>query len=152
VDICAHDAVDQEIASQPRIGVGPVRAQYDVGLEAKTPSGGSRCAAMVGLDAADGDDRIAPLAKRLCKQKLELSDLVPTQFAARDVVALDPELALRPVDTREFPVVQGRWQCSQPNPRGRRGDGAWHPVRLLVCSGPSMSGDDRGGVPTAHLV
>ena len=70
VDVRAHDAVEHEVARQPRVGLRPVRAQDDVGFEAQTPSGGGRRTAMVGLDAADGDDRIAALGECLREEEL----------------------------------------------------------------------------------
>lgn len=116
VDVRAHDSVEHEVARQPRVGLRSIRAQDDVRLESETPSGGSRRTAMVGLDAADGDDRVAALGQRLSEEEFQLSHLVPAQFAPRDVVTLDPDLTLCPIDARELPIVQRRRQRSEMHP------------------------------------
>ena len=90
---------------------------------------------MIALQAAAGNECVAAFRQGMGDDELELADLVATEQAAAEVVALDPEpVALPPALAGTGQVLQGGGPAGQFDPRWelRRGH---QPMDLRVPFG-----------------
>lgn len=84
-------------------------AKEEVAVEAEVARRDCSAAAVVALDAADGDDAVGALGQRLCHQELQLPDLVARELHPAEVVALNEELHAVG-DPGDVPAVDRRWK------------------------------------------
>ena len=100
--IRAEEIEEQEIARvlrrvRPRrtegCAFGPeILFDDEVAVEAFDAGGGQGQSAVVGLDSADGDERVRSLVQRIGDEELELARLVPALSQPQLVIAFDPDL------------------------------------------------------------
>src|SRR2546426_1118317 len=88
-DMCAQEAVEEEIAVVGRILLWRAEEEAHAQAEAGTDGGGG--AAVGGLEAAGGDERVSALVDGVGDDVFELADLVAGGFQAGEVVALEED-------------------------------------------------------------
>src|SRR6185437_8450857 len=83
-DICAHQATEKDVAHAVVDDVGPLdpRLLHEHTAEPEPRGDRSDLARVVRLDAADRDERVAPLGQGVGDEVLELSRLVATEREA----------------------------------------------------------------------
>lgn len=117
-------ALDQQVAHEARVVFGLRGAQDDVRCEADPARGRGGRAAVVALDPARSDHRVAALGNCLRQEELELAHLVSGELAARAVVALQGGWA----------TSSKKGRCGQRGGTGRRaGRKACAPLRTAAC-------------------
>ena len=118
-DVRAHEAAHQDVA---RAVVRDVRPLHPVlldehALQARVRSDSRDLAGVVGLDAADGDERVAALGDRVREEVLQLAHLVAAEGeAAVAVLALGPDRRAAEVPREAVQPLDGRRAEQQRGP------------------------------------
>ena len=156
----AEDVVQHQVA--PVLRDAPPLQQQDA-LHPQPCSAGGGEGRVVGLGAAGGEHRVAPLVQSLRQQEFQLADLVAPQGHAAQVVPLDPDAAavllaqfIQPVERRGIDAQRDSGQilnalhamppvllspaaprcgrgCRRPCTRRCRPPARWHRRRCRSC-------------------